>query len=176
MPRKFLKRLLPSIESIKSNRWLRPIDQFLHQEQLWHIHQRNIAKAVFIGIFVAFLPLPGHTLIAAAFAILFGANIIVSIATSWIVNNPLSMGFIFYLDYFIGTKIFGSHLKHLKFELTWEWLFKMLPKIGLEMFTGAIIFGLLFGYIGYWAIRLLWRWRIIQHWKQRRLSRSNKIT
>jgi hypothetical protein len=84
------------------------------------------------------------------------------------------MGFIFYLDYFIGTKIFGSHLKHLKFELTWEWLFKMLPKIGLEMFTGAVIFGLLFGYMGYWAVRLLWRWRIVQHWRQRQMDRISK--
>lgn len=171
MPRKLLKRLLPDAQTIKTNRWLRPIDQFLHQENLWHIHQRNIAKACFIGIFVAFTPLPGHTLIAAACAILFGANIIVSVAMSWIVANPLTYAPIFYLDYFVGSKLLGSHFKHLKFELTWEWLFNMLPKIGLEMFTGAIICGFLFGYIGYWATRLLWRWSIIRNWRQRRLQR-----
>jgi uncharacterized protein (DUF2062 family) len=174
MPRKLLKRLLPSVESIKANRWLRPVDQFFHEEKLWHIHQRNIAKACFIGIFVAFTPLPGHTLIAAMFAILFGANIIVSIAMSWIVANPLTYAPIFYLDYFIGSKIWGSHLRHIKFELTLEWLYSALPKIGAEMFTGAVICGLLSGWLGYWAVRFFWRWRIGKDWKQRQLNRSNK--
>lgn len=174
MPRKLLKQLLPSAERIKSNRHLRPIDKFLHQEQLWHIHQRNIAKACFIGVFISFIPIPGHTLIVALLAILCGGNIIVSIVVSWILGNPLTYGFIFYLDYVVGSKIVGVHAQHFHFELTWEWMLTALPTIGLELFIGGFICGLAFGSLSYWIVRLLWRWRIVWHWKQRKLRRISK--
>lgn len=172
MPRKLLKRFLPNAQTIKSHRWLRPIDQFLHQENLWHIHQRNIAKATFIGIFVAFLPLPGHTLIAALLAILFSANLVASIAVAWIINNPLTMGPLFYLDYYLGARVLGSHLKHVAFEPTWEWLYEMAPKIGIESLLGSFICGLSLGFLGYWAVRFIWRWKVLQMWRQRTLNRG----
>lgn len=172
MPRKLLKRILPNPDSIQANRLLRPIDRFLPQDGLWHIHQRNIAKSVFIGTFVAFLPLPGHTLIAAALAIILNANVIAAIAVSWIINNPLTMGFLFYLDYFVGAKIVGSHVPHVKFELSWDWLFSMLPSIGLELFIGAMVCGFSFGLLGYWMARLFWRWRIMTMWRRRKFDRQ----
>jgi uncharacterized protein (DUF2062 family) len=62
-----LKRFSPKQEDVNLG-WL---NKHLHYTDLWKWNKRTISKAFAIGLFCAFLPLPLHTLLAAAFAVVF---------------------------------------------------------------------------------------------------------
>ncbi|QLQ31519.1 MAG: DUF2062 domain-containing protein [Candidatus Thiothrix singaporensis] len=73
----------------------------LHVACLWHINRRTAAKGVAIGLFVMWLPLPFHVLMTATLAVILRANLPIALITVFI-NNPLTMGPMFYLDYWLA--------------------------------------------------------------------------
>lgn len=68
----------------------------------------SISKSVFCGIFIAFLPLPFHMIIAAVLASIIGGNIFIAVSLVW-VNNPLTIGPLFYISYRMGNLLLGLH-------------------------------------------------------------------
>ncbi|MDO8413225.1 MAG: DUF2062 domain-containing protein, partial [Gallionellaceae bacterium] len=54
--RKFLQKHLPTVETIKRNRWLRPFGRWLHHPNLWHLHRRSVAGGVAVGLFCGLIP------------------------------------------------------------------------------------------------------------------------
>ena len=108
MPRKFFARFSPSIDSLKEKRSLRWVKPFIEERQLLNITRHSISKAFFIGFFVAALPpLPIQMLVAAALATVFRANLPISAALVW-VSNPITVGLILYLEWWIGAISFES--------------------------------------------------------------------
>ena len=69
MPRRFLQRHLPNADTVREHPLLRPVSHLLREPELWRLHRRSVGGACFIGMFSAFLPLPGQTLVAAGLAI-----------------------------------------------------------------------------------------------------------
>src|SRR5690242_14638182 len=105
MPRKFLTRYLPDHEKLHARlhgKWfMRPFDFLMHDPALWDISRRSTCRALALGAFISCLPMPGHSALSVIGALFFRANMPVAFAAVWI-NNPLTLGPIYYVAYKIG--------------------------------------------------------------------------
>ncbi len=171
MPRKTLKQLAPSPTRLKEIKALRLLGDWLLDPNLWHINRFSASMAFFVGLFVAFLPLPGQTLIAAFMAIKLRCNLPLSVALVWI-TNPVTIPAIFYLAYKVGATILGAPVTPPAFEPTTAWLADSIANIWQPLLLGSVICGLLFGSLGYFVINMLWRWRVSVHWRRRKDRRE----
>jgi len=163
--RKRLQAFMPSPEALQNSRWLRVFGRALTDPNLWHLHRRSVAKAFSIGLFIAYLPIPGHMLVAALASILLRANLPISISLVWVVN-PITMIPMFGFAYSIGAYLMGSPLSDLHFE--WALLKHVWPPLLL----GSFICGTLLAIAGNLGIRLYWRYSVAKAWKSRAASRQ----
>ncbi len=167
MPRKLIQKYLPDPETIKNNRFLTIFGPVIHEPQLWHLTRHSVSKAFFIGLFFAFWPVPFQMVLAAGGAIIFRANLPLSVALVWI-TNPITMPFMFGLAYFVGVLALGTHADSFEFELSWQWLEQNLASIWQPFLLGCAICAVISAIIAYISIGLFWRFHIIRAWKQRK--------
>ena len=174
MPKKFIKRFMPNHELIRKNKQLNKVfGTLLHDPNLLHLNRRSVSTAFFVGLFMAFVPLPTQMVMAAAIAILIRCNLPIAIGLVWI-SNPVTMPPLFYFAYKVGTWILGTPVRKFSFDLSWEWLGTELAVIWEPFLLGCAICGLVFGALGYITIRLLWRLHILKALKERRIKRQQK--
>jgi len=147
----------------------------LHNPNIWHLNRHSVSKAFVIGLFWMSIPIPLQMLASALTAILFRANLPISVALVWI-SNPLTMPPIFYFNYLVGSFILGDEAQEsLHFELSWHWIFNVLGELWLPLYLGSIVVGLVLGFISYLAVKLLWRHHVYKNWLARKRSKaSNK--
>lgn len=113
----------------------------------------RIALGVAIGLFVAWIPLPGVLMLTVfGLTYLFRANAIAGIAAVWI-NNPLTIVPMYYAGYLLGRKTlsllhFWVSPDTLHSRDLYERVYSFL-EVGKELWTGCLVIGLLFGLIGY---------------------------
>ncbi|MCZ6887767.1 MAG: DUF2062 domain-containing protein, partial [Gammaproteobacteria bacterium] len=136
MPREFIKRYLPSPETISEMSLLKPVRHLLREPALWHLHRRSVGGACFIGMFVAFIPLPVQTPIAAVLAIWSRCNLPISMALVW-TTNPLTMGPAFFFAYKLGAWLLGVELVITEIELSWSWLSDQFEQIWWPLVLGS---------------------------------------
>ena len=65
MPRKTIHRFLPNINKLLDRPSLQWIKSLAKDPNLFHLNRHSVSLGVAVGIFCAFLPLPGQTFIAA---------------------------------------------------------------------------------------------------------------
>jgi hypothetical protein len=171
MARKFIKRYSPDPEWVKNHRSLRFMGTLLHDPNIWHLTRHSVSMAFFVGLFVAFIPLPGQMLIAALIALVLRSNLAISVALVW-VTNPLTMPPIFYLAYKVGHAVLGAGpLAESDFEPTLAWIAASLSANWQPFILGCLICGLFFGLLGAALTRGLWRWHVVSRWHARRANR-----
>ncbi|BFM48172.1 DUF2062 domain-containing protein [Marinomonas sp. THO17] len=166
MPKNYLKKYIPNPEKLKENKALALLGSQIYEANLWHLNRRSVARAFFNGLFWAFIPMPFQMLAAAMFAIPLRANIPLSIALVWI-TNPITMPFVFYFNYKVGSLILGIESGK-KFQLSVEWIWNKLEHIWLPLYTGSIVSGLVIGAISYVTIIVLWRLHVVKRWQERK--------
>lgn len=169
MPKKFAQRWMPNHNKIRNHKALRCFGRLLHDPCLWHLNRHSLAKACFVGLFCAFLPIPFQMVVAAAGAIWLHANLSVSVALVWL-TNPLTMPPIFYLAYKVGGWILLLPEKEFYFEPSLEWVLHSMSLIWQPFLLGCLLLGLLSGVLGYIAIQWLWRVRVMNRWEKRHKS------
>jgi len=170
MPKRYIKKFIPNPEKLRQNKALGLLGSQIYEPDLWHLSRRSVAKAFLNGLFWAFIPMPFQMLASALVAIPIKANIPLSIALVWI-TNPLTMPFVFYFNYKLGTWILGSDSQK-NFHLSVEWIWAKLEHIWLPLYVGSATAGLVCGVAAYFAILFVWRLHVIKRWKNRKASRS----
>lgn len=172
MARKIIKRFLPDPDWVKEQKSLKLLDKWLHDPNLWHLNRHSVAAATFIGLFVAFIPLPTQMIIAALLAIMVRANLAISVVLVWI-SNPFTMGPMFYLAYKLGSVVIGTEATDLgSFELSWAWLQNGLQNNWQPFLLGCLLCGLFTGLLASTLVRLAWRQHAISRWKKRQRKRK----
>lgn len=171
VPRRFFKRRLPDMHSLLNDRRLRWLGLGLQDSDLFHLNRRSVSMAFLIGMFTAFIPVPGQLLIVAALALLVRCNLPIAMALVFI-SNPITVPPLTLLCYRVGSFLVGSAGDTPKFQFTWDWLtgpgLHLLP----TLLAGSLIVGLGSGLLGYLAIRWLWRWHAVARWQQRKAARD----
>jgi uncharacterized protein (DUF2062 family) len=173
MVKKYIKRYTPDRDTVRNHRHLRIFGRLLHDPNLWHMNRRSVAGSFAIGLFWAFIPIPLQMLAAAATAIPARVNLPISVATVWL-TNPLTMPPIFYFNYRVGTWILGEHPVTTHAEISLEYFFAELADIWQPLILGSLVCGVVAALIGFAAVRVWWRWWVIQHLKRRRLAQLQK--
>lgn len=170
MPKKTLKLITPSPERLRQIRSLQLLGNWVYATNLWHINRYSSAMAFFVGLFVAFMPVPGQMVLAAALAVLFRCNLPLSVGLVW-VTNPVTMPAIFYLAYRLGALVVNVPVEPIAFELSFHWLANSLSGVWRPFLAGCFLCGLFFGSVGYFVISLLWRMRVSRKWRERKRRR-----
>ncbi len=174
MPKKFMKRYLPTPEKVRSIRSLHFLGDVLHDPNLWHINRHCVARAFLVGVWLTFIPMPFQMIAAALCAIWFNANLPLSVALVWI-SNPLTMPPIFYFNYKVGAWILDRPLLAFEFEISRDWLGSRLVDIGIPLYLGSLITATVAACVAYLVIQFLWRRKIRADWRLRRQEKSNKV-
>ncbi len=157
---------MPDHQSIKDNKWLKIFGSLLHNPNLWHLNRNSIAKAFAVGLFFAFMPVPFQMILAAGTSIIFQANLPLAIALVWI-TNPLTMPFIFYSCYLVGTWVLAVPEQEFAFQANWQWVLDSLSTIGPAFLVGCGVLAVFFSVSGYFFIKIIWRYQTVKAWKSR---------
>jgi uncharacterized protein (DUF2062 family) len=178
----FLKHM-PTQESIRQYRLLRPLSRFLDHHALWQFNRRSVAGGVAVGLFFSiatpFIQIP----LAAMFAILFRVNIPIA-AFSTLLSNPFTTPAILYCAYKIGAILTGqpasaqaavvdnaatSEISGLLEQLAYwtEWLMSA----GMPLVVGLAVISVLLTVFGYLGVKLLWQLQIRLRWRARDIRR-----
>lgn len=174
MVKKRLRKFTPSPAEIRKSGALRPFGDWIYASNYWHLNRYSASMAFFVGLFVAFLPVPGQMLIAALFAIRLRCNLPLSVALVW-VSNPLTAAPLFYLAYRLGGLLIGrpvavpAHAGVEGFDLLW--LFDQIGTVWPPLLLGCLLLGLFAGSVGYFVISNIWRWRVGRDWRRRKRRR-----
>jgi uncharacterized protein (DUF2062 family) len=99
--RAWLKRHVPSRDTIDSYRLLRPFAAQLRRPDLWHLNHRSVPRGVALGLGIGILIPIMHVVIAAILAIPVRANVWLAGSLTLLVN-PLTIPPLYYAAYQIG--------------------------------------------------------------------------
>lgn len=166
MPRKFLKRYLPDHKSLREQWYLRPFQALLHDPALLYPNRRTASRALAIGLFWAFVPVPLQMAPAALMALWMRVNLPIAIAAVW-VTNPLTMGPIFYAEYRLGAWLLDARATDFRFELTLHWLTEGLLLIWQPMLLGMLIFSVVSATLGYVLLNWIWKFSVMRSYTAR---------
>lgn len=171
MPRRLFKRYMPDPEVLKEHRSLRFLGKLLHEPNLWHLNRHSVARAMALGLFAAFIPLPMQMLLAASLAVLCRANLPIAVGLVWL-TNPITMPAVFYCTYQLGSWLLQSPAIILPDSLTWSWISAELNALWQPFLLGSVVTGVLAGALGYGLTMLFWRWHVRHNWRKRQQARS----
>jgi uncharacterized protein (DUF2062 family) len=173
MPRRFLKRMMPHPDRIKGSKSLQFMGNLLHDPNLWHLNRHSVSRAMAVGLFVAFLPIPMQMAVAAAVAIVVRSNLPISVSLVWL-TNPVTMPPIFFAQYKVGTLLLGAPERSMPMELSFTWLMSELQHIWQPLLLGSLIVGTVIAGLGYVLTLLYWRIWVSRNWQRRKLRRRRQ--
>ena len=174
MPKRILRRYLPSPQQLRAQGRLDVLGHRLHDPNLWHLNRRSVAGAVGVGLFVAFMPIPFQMLMAAILAIWIRVHLPLAMVMVW-VSNPVTIPPIFYFAYHVGLMVTGGTAQAFTSLQTLGEFAHVIAEIWYPFVTGCLLTGLVAAALGYAMVRLLWRLTIIYRVRQRR-KRSRRLS
>lgn len=175
MVRKFIRKHLPSRESVRDHRLLRRFEALLHHPNLWHLNRRSVSGGVAIGLFAGLIPGPFQMLTAAILAIPLRVNLPVALATT-LYTNPFTIVPLYFAAYEIGRRVLGDGSAapapppEFSFAEFGHWFTAMLDwtlSLGKPLALGLVLLALGLAATGYVAVRILWRVYVTIAWRRR---------
>jgi uncharacterized protein (DUF2062 family) len=170
MPRKFLKRYLPSPADLTAQRSLGMFGRRLADPDLWHLNRRSVSTAAAVGLFLAFFPVPGQMIFAVLAALRLRCNLPLSFALVWI-TNPLTMPPILFFAYKLGAWVLDIPPTVDAFALSWDWLVARVDALWAPLLVGSLICAVTASALGWSVVQLVWRVSVVQRWEKRRTLR-----
>lgn len=166
MPRRLFKRYMPDPTLVREHKSLRFLGAMLHDPNLWHLNRHSVSRAMAVGLFAAFVPIPMQMLLAASLAIPLRANLPISVGLVWL-TNPITMPPIFYCTYKLGALLLGVPPVELPEEMSWEWITGELSTLWQPFLLGSLLTGSVLAASAYALTMLYWRWWVAHSWRKR---------
>ena len=181
--RKHIRRFLPDHEAIRRNRWFAPFADTLLHHRLWHLNRHSAAGAVAVGLFCGLIPGPLQMPSAAIACLIFHVNLPLALLTT-LYTNPLTIIPLYLAAFGIGQFVLGDgHIAFTPppaFALTfdyhdiidwahtvWAWAYGL----GEPLVIGLVLLAGTLATIGYFGVKLVWRWYLIRAWRRRSARR-----
>jgi uncharacterized protein len=170
MPKKLFKRFAPKAAEIRDHPSLRFLRPFLNNPNLFHLNRYSVSMAFLIGLFLAFIPLPGQMVVAAIMALWVRCNLPITVALVW-VTNPITMAPILFFTYELGRWLLDTPpIPDALEQLSWE----TLGAIWKPLVVGSLCTGIFLSILSYIFIRCMWRFHVIFQWRRRQKKRLLK--
>lgn len=167
MPKKWLRRISPNAQTVKNTPSLRILGPLIEDPNLFHLNRYSVSMAFLVGIFIAFLPIPGQMLLAAALAFQVRCNLPIAMALIWI-TNPLTIAPMFFMTYKLGSWLLETPPVAFSIELSWAWINSELKRIWKPLIVGSLCAGSFFSLLSYFTVKYLWRLIVVYQWHHRR--------
>jgi uncharacterized protein (DUF2062 family) len=166
MPRRFFRKFALKHEHVRGQWFLSPFRHLLHDPHLWGIRRRTVVPAFSLGLFVAFLPFPGHMVTAALLALALRVNIPIAVLSTW-ASNPLTIGPMFYFAYETGSVLLRRAPRPFEIELSFAWLIEEFVYVWQPLLLGSVLLGAIVSLLGFVALDLVWRASIWEYLARR---------
>lgn len=183
MPRKFIRKYLPSAAEVRKNRLVAMFGTLLHHPNLWHLNRDSVAGAVAIGLFAGLVPGPLQMLAALILAVPLHRNLPVALLMT-LYTNPFTIVPLYLLAYGYGSLLLGGGEDRARiepFEMDWgDWIGSMehlvqwTLALGAPLALGLVALGLTLAAFGYLAVQLGWRAYVVLAWRARKRRRHRK--
>ena len=185
MLRKYLRRVLPSHQSIRDNRYIARFGHRLQHHNLWHLHRRSVAGGVAAGLFAGLIPgsNPVQFSAGALLAIGFKVNLPLSLLVT-LYSNPFTIVPLYLMAFKLGQLALwqsGGELPQfapgIEGQGAMAWLgaaLQWLTSAGKPLLIGLPLLALLLAIIGYFVTDWAWRLGVLWQWRQRKLRRARK--
>ena len=172
--RRLLRKVIPGTHEFRRHTFLgRVFGRLLHHPDLWHLGRSSVARAVSVGLFMAWAPVPFQMVLAAGAAILMRCNIAIAVALVW-VSNPITVAPLFYAAHELGARLLDRPPGDFRIELSLRWLFEELVKVWEPLLLGCFVLGVASAVLGQVLIRLAWRAHTMVSWRERRIRRQRR--
>ena len=180
MPRKLLKKYLPSHAAVSENRHIARFGSLLTHHNLWHLHRRSVAGGVAAGMFAGLIPgsNPVQFTAAALLAIGFRVNLPIAVIVT-LYSNPFTIVPLYYLAFKLGKLVVmdsSAAMPDLAFQLEGkgfrEWMpaaLDWLTSVGKPLLIGLPLLAVLLAAISYPLVRIGWRCHVVHAWRRRKM-------
>ncbi|HVK95690.1 MAG TPA: DUF2062 domain-containing protein [Noviherbaspirillum sp.] len=172
---------LPSAQTLKQYRFLRPFKRYLDHHSLWQLNRRAVAGGMAIGLFFGILVPFAQILLAAIAAIVLRVNLPVA-AFSTLITNPLTSPGVYYAAYLVGGWLIGDTVHGVESEfhktlatqpdavVAWfvpvlQWL----QTVGLQLSLGLAVLSVVVSVASYFGVSCVWRLWVCRRWRHRHL-------
>jgi len=147
MIRKTLKK------TSKSEKLKEFIKKYKVPSQYLATSRQMISRAVALGIFIAFIPMPMQMLAVIAFIPFFKFNVPVALAMCWL-SNPFTMPPMYYIEYLTGSFFLGMETTPV--EMTLEWFSENIDNIFIPLYVGTLFYSVVGSSLAYWVVNHFW--------------------
>jgi len=172
MPRRFFRKFKLKRHHVGDSWMLSPFKHLLQDNRLWGIRRRTVVPAFALGLFIAFMPFPGHMAMAVLFALAFRINIPVAVVTTF-VSNPLTFYPMYFFAHEVGENLLDLQHQAIEFELSITWVTHTFVRIWQPMMLGCLLLGTAAALLGYVVVDLLWRSSLRDYKSRKRSERNN---
>lgn len=117
-------------------------------------NRKMVSRAVFIGLFIAFIPMPMQMLAVVAFIPFTRFNVPIALAMCWL-SNPFTMPAMYYVEYLTGSFLLGMETTPV--EMTLEWFSQNLSNIFIPLYVGTAFYSISVSSLAYYLVNHLWR-------------------
>lgn len=168
MPRRFFRRISAEFPRDREYPWyLRPLEVLLRHPTFFAVSRRSVTGAVWLGLFIALLPIPAQTVLAPLAAILFRVNLPVAFAAV-LLTNPVTWVPVYFFEYRLGVLILELPPQAFSIELSWRWLFEELPRYWRPLLLGSVVTATVVASTAYVFVSVAWRMAVTARYRRRR--------
>ncbi len=180
---RWLRKSMPSRESLENNRFIRPVAHRVLAPALWRFTRRSVPRGVALGLLVGiFLMIPGIQIASAALlALPFRANVPIAVAMT-LFSNPATTPFILAMSYYLGKIMLGRSGDISEFTALVEhhasirqWAGWLLSETAPVMMFGLAVVSIVVAGIGYLLAVWIWRERMGRKWRVREARRARPV-
>jgi uncharacterized protein (DUF2062 family) len=173
MPRRLFKPLSRQRHRWKERWFMQPFRVLLEHPVYWTLNRRNVTRAFALGLFIAYVPLPIHFVLAAVLALLLRLNVPAAVAGTFL-TNPLTVLPLYLSAYWVGTQLLGVAQRPVAFEMSWNWLATGLLPIWKPFLLGCAVMGALSALCGYLLLAGLWHFTLVLKYHERKGASTRK--
>jgi uncharacterized protein (DUF2062 family) len=117
-------------------------------------NRKMISRAVLLGIFIAFIPMPMQMAAVLALMPFVKFNVPVGLAMCWL-SNPLTMPAMYYMEYLTGSFFLGTKVEPV--EMTLQWFSNNIDNIFIPLYTGTLFYSVFGSLSAYYLVNYLWK-------------------
>ncbi len=152
------------------------LDDFIKKHKIpreyLSVNRKSVTRGLMVGIFWGFVPMPMQMLAVVFTTPFFRFNVPIALATVWL-SNPLTMPFMYYLEYLTGSFLIGA--ESLNVELTVKWFQEHLDDIFIPLYVGTLFYSVVVSLLVYNIVNWLWIKSVHQEKRhQKRKDNRNK--
>ena len=131
-------------------------------------NRKMVSKGVFIGIFIAFIPMPMQMAAVLAMMPFFKFNVPIGLAMCWL-SNPFTMPPMYYMEYLTGSFFLGIQPEPV--DMTLEWFSHNIDNIFIPLYAGTLFYSVFGSILSYWAVNHFWKSSV---YKDKQLHRNDR--